>query len=170
MQIRGKTCKLHIETTMLTGCCTLFNTKSNFTVFEVLSNFPYDYQFIHLSSCRCVGNNIMLLTKAFKKQFIIPNFAEFTEHIDKMYDSAQQQEAGQVSHLLTHVLIQHLLVLDGQTHTYFMPSCRLLITFLSWPSSALISGVCLCAQSMGRGTVASLIHVSILETSIICID
>ncbi|TMS15973.1 Glutaminase liver isoform, mitochondrial [Larimichthys crocea] len=27
---------------------------------------------------RCAGNNIMLLTKAFKKKFIIPDFAEFT--------------------------------------------------------------------------------------------
>lgn len=46
---------------------------------------------------RCVGNNIMLLTKAFKKKFIIPDFPEFTHHIDRMYDVALQHEAGQVS-------------------------------------------------------------------------
>lgn len=46
---------------------------------------------------RCVGNNIMLLTKAFKKKFIIPDFSEFTHHIDRMYDVALQHEAGQVS-------------------------------------------------------------------------
>uniref|UniRef100_A0A8D3CAG3 glutaminase n=1 Tax=Scophthalmus maximus TaxID=52904 RepID=A0A8D3CAG3_SCOMX len=46
---------------------------------------------------RCVANNIMLLTKAFKKKFIIPNFDEFTQQINRMYDSAQQQEGGQVA-------------------------------------------------------------------------
>uniref|UniRef100_A0A8D3BQF4 glutaminase n=1 Tax=Scophthalmus maximus TaxID=52904 RepID=A0A8D3BQF4_SCOMX len=50
-----------------------------------------------VSSCRCVANNIMLLTKAFKKKFIIPNFDEFTQQINRMYDSAQQQEGGQVA-------------------------------------------------------------------------
>lgn len=45
---------------------------------------------------RCVGNNIMLLTKAFKKKFIIPDFSEFTHHVDRMYEVALQQEAGQV--------------------------------------------------------------------------
>uniref|UniRef100_A0A3B4VHF6 glutaminase n=1 Tax=Seriola dumerili TaxID=41447 RepID=A0A3B4VHF6_SERDU len=35
---------------------------------------------------RCVGNNIMLLTKAFRKKFIIPKFEEFTQQINKMYD------------------------------------------------------------------------------------
>lgn len=39
----------------------------------------------------------MLLTKAFKKKFIIPDFPEFTHHIDRMYDVALQHEAGQVS-------------------------------------------------------------------------
>ena len=39
----------------------------------------------------------MLLTKAFKKKFIIPNFQEFTQEINKLFDSAQRQEGGQVS-------------------------------------------------------------------------
>ena len=55
------------------------------------------YQFKDVSCCRCVGNNILLLTKAFRKKFIIPNFEEFTRQIDKMYDSAHQQTRGQVS-------------------------------------------------------------------------
>lgn len=54
-----------------------------------------------VSFFRCVGNNIMLLTKAFRKKFIFPNFEEFTKQINKMYDSAQQQEGGQVSN--THI-------------------------------------------------------------------
>lgn len=72
--------------------------------------FGYSATYICLASrasaCRCVGNNIMLLTNAFKGKFIIPNFAKFTQQIDKMYDSAYQQEAGQVSppapHTHTH--------------------------------------------------------------------
>lgn len=54
-----------------------------------------------VSRCRCAGNNIMLLTKAFRKKFIIPNFEEMTQNIDRMYDSAQQQESGQVRRRLT---------------------------------------------------------------------
>ncbi|KAK2851664.1 hypothetical protein Q5P01_007940 [Channa striata] len=46
---------------------------------------------------RCVGNNIMLLTKAFRKKFIIPDFEAVTQQINKMYVCAQQQEGGQVA-------------------------------------------------------------------------
>lgn len=66
----------------------------------------------------------MLLTKAFKKKFIIPDFAEFTEQINKMYDSAQQQEAGQVSNIQPHILILYLLIHYSYTHTCLMSSCR----------------------------------------------
>lgn len=54
-------------------------------------------------SCRCVGNNIMLLTKAFRKMFIIPDFQGFTQKIQVIYDSAKQQDGGQVSHRCTMV-------------------------------------------------------------------
>uniref|UniRef100_A0A3Q3X2S4 glutaminase n=1 Tax=Mola mola TaxID=94237 RepID=A0A3Q3X2S4_MOLML len=73
---------------------------------------------------RCVGNNIMLLTKAFKKKFIIPNFAEFTQQIDRMYDSAQQQEAGQVADFIPQLAKFNpdlwgvsLCTIDGQRHS-----------------------------------------------------
>ncbi|XP_068609401.1 glutaminase kidney isoform, mitochondrial isoform X2 [Brachionichthys hirsutus] len=73
---------------------------------------------------KCVGNNIMLLTKAFKKKFIIPNFAEFTQQIDKMYDSAQQQEAGQVADYIPQLARfspdlwgVSLCTIDGQRHS-----------------------------------------------------
>lgn len=58
-----------------------------------------------MSFRRCVGNNIMLLTKAFRKKFIIPDFEKFVHQIDTMYDSAHQQEGGQVSARPTRVLI-----------------------------------------------------------------
>ncbi|TKS77841.1 Glutaminase kidney isoform, mitochondrial [Collichthys lucidus] len=73
---------------------------------------------------RCAGNNIMLLTKAFKKKFIIPDFAEFTEQINKMYDSAQQQEAGQVADYIPQLAKfspdlwgVSLCTIDGQRHS-----------------------------------------------------
>ncbi|XP_076597450.1 glutaminase kidney isoform, mitochondrial-like [Chaetodon auriga] len=73
---------------------------------------------------KCVGNNIMLLTKAFKKKFIIPNFAEFTQQIDKMYDNAQQQEAGQVADYIPQLAKfspdlwgVSLCTIDGQRHS-----------------------------------------------------
>ncbi|XP_036959409.1 glutaminase kidney isoform, mitochondrial-like isoform X2 [Acanthopagrus latus] len=73
---------------------------------------------------RCVGNNIMLLTKAFKKKFIIPEFAEFTQQIDRMYDSAQQQEAGQVADYIPQLAKfspdlwgVSLCTIDGQRHS-----------------------------------------------------
>ncbi|XP_041860039.1 glutaminase kidney isoform, mitochondrial-like [Melanotaenia boesemani] len=46
---------------------------------------------------RCVGNNIMLLTKAFRRKFIIPDFQAFTNLINKMYDNAHQQDGGHVA-------------------------------------------------------------------------
>lgn len=72
----------------------------------------------YVSSCRCVGNNIMLLTKAFRKKFIIPNFEEFAQQINKMYDSAQQQEGGQVSNKLIMETLTHAFVVHLWKHTH----------------------------------------------------
>lgn len=73
---------------------------------------------------RCVGNNIMLLTKAFRKKFIIPNFEEFTMHVDRMYEAAQQQEAGQVADYIPQLAKfspdlwgVSLCTIDGQRHS-----------------------------------------------------
>ncbi|XP_040008113.1 glutaminase liver isoform, mitochondrial-like isoform X1 [Xiphias gladius] len=73
---------------------------------------------------RCVGNNIMLLTKAFRKKFIFPNFEEFTKQINKMYDSAQQQEGGQVADYIPQLAKfspdlwgVSLCTIDGQRHS-----------------------------------------------------
>ncbi|KAM7411577.1 hypothetical protein PAMA_021529 [Pampus argenteus] len=73
---------------------------------------------------RCVGNNIMLLTKAFRKKFIIPNFNEFSQQINKMYDSAQQQEGGHVADYIPQLAKfspdlwgVSLCTIDGQRHS-----------------------------------------------------
>lgn len=115
------------------------------SVFKVLCHSSHDI------TCRCVSNNVMLLTKAFKKQFIIPNFAEFTNQIDKIYDGTQQHEAGQVSNALMQCLFIH-----QWYHTWCLTlSCRWRITSPSWLNSALISGEFLCARLMDRGTAAA---------------
>ncbi|XP_032377262.1 glutaminase liver isoform, mitochondrial [Etheostoma spectabile] len=73
---------------------------------------------------RCVGNNIMLLTKAFRKKFIIPDFEQLTQHINRMYDNAQKQEAGQVADYIPQLAkFSHdlwgvsLCTIDGQRHS-----------------------------------------------------
>uniref|UniRef100_A0A8C9Z788 glutaminase n=2 Tax=Sander lucioperca TaxID=283035 RepID=A0A8C9Z788_SANLU len=76
------------------------------------------------ASERCVGNNIMLLTKAFRKKFIIPDFEQLTQHINRMYDNAQQQEAGQVADYIPQLAKfspdlwgVSLCTIDGQRHS-----------------------------------------------------
>ncbi|XP_071399586.1 glutaminase kidney isoform, mitochondrial-like [Centroberyx affinis] len=73
---------------------------------------------------RCVGNNIMLLTQAFRKKFIIPDFEEFAQHINEMYDNAQQQEGGQVADYIPQLAKfspdlwgASLCTVDGQRHS-----------------------------------------------------
>ncbi|KAM9342898.1 glutaminase liver isoform, mitochondrial-like [Pholidichthys leucotaenia] len=73
---------------------------------------------------RCVGNNIMLLTKAFRKKFIIPDFEKFTHQIDKMYENAQKQEGGQVADYIPQLAKfspdlwgVSLCTIDGQRHS-----------------------------------------------------
>ncbi|XP_037101155.1 glutaminase kidney isoform, mitochondrial-like [Syngnathus acus] len=73
---------------------------------------------------RCVGNNIMLLTKAFRKMFIIPDFQVFTQKINEMYDSAQRQDGGQVANYIPQLAKfspdlwgASLCTIDGQRHS-----------------------------------------------------
>ncbi|XP_076022840.1 glutaminase kidney isoform, mitochondrial-like [Genypterus blacodes] len=73
---------------------------------------------------KCVGNNIMLLTKAFKRKFVIPDFEVFANQINQMYDSAQHQEAGQVADYIPQLAKfspdlwgVSLCTIDGQRHS-----------------------------------------------------
>uniref|UniRef100_A0A3Q0QPX5 glutaminase n=1 Tax=Amphilophus citrinellus TaxID=61819 RepID=A0A3Q0QPX5_AMPCI len=73
---------------------------------------------------KCVGNNIMLLTKAFRKKFIIPDFEKFVHQIDKMYDNAHRQEGGQVADYIPQLAKfspdlwgVSLCTIDGQRHS-----------------------------------------------------
>uniref|UniRef100_A0A673LS13 glutaminase n=1 Tax=Sinocyclocheilus rhinocerous TaxID=307959 RepID=A0A673LS13_9TELE len=46
---------------------------------------------------KCVQSNIVLLTQAFRKKFVIPDFQSFTSHIDQIYESAKSLSGGQVA-------------------------------------------------------------------------
>uniref|UniRef100_A0A8C7ZFF4 glutaminase n=2 Tax=Oryzias sinensis TaxID=183150 RepID=A0A8C7ZFF4_9TELE len=72
---------------------------------------------------RCVGNNVMLLTNAFRKHFIIPDFEQFTHQIDKIYESAKHQDGGQVADYIPQLAKfspdlwgVSLCTIDGQRH------------------------------------------------------
>lgn len=52
---------------------------------------------VSLSCLRCVQSNIVLLTQAFRKKFVIPDFQSFSAHIDDLYENAKSMSGGQVS-------------------------------------------------------------------------
>ncbi|XP_076437688.1 glutaminase kidney isoform, mitochondrial-like isoform X2 [Babylonia areolata] len=45
----------------------------------------------------CVTDNIMLITKAFRHQFILPDFQEFSKHIDEMFWNAKPITDGKLA-------------------------------------------------------------------------
>ncbi|KAM6977606.1 glutaminase kidney isoform, mitochondrial [Aplochiton taeniatus] len=73
---------------------------------------------------KCVSNNIILLTQAFRRKFVIPDFEKFTRHIDDLYYSAQRQEGGQVADYIPQLAKfspdlwgVSLCTVDGQRHS-----------------------------------------------------
>ncbi|KAK6466959.1 glutaminase kidney isoform [Huso huso] len=74
--------------------------------------------------CRCVGSNIVLLTQAFRKKFVIPDFQTFSNHINQLYDSARKQNAGKVADYIPQLAKfspdlwgVSLCTVDGQRHS-----------------------------------------------------
>ncbi|KAF0026177.1 hypothetical protein F2P81_020914 [Scophthalmus maximus] len=73
---------------------------------------------------RCVQSNIVLLTQAFRKKFVIPDFQSFTSHIDELYESAKKLSGGQVADYIPQLAkfspdlwAVSLCTVDGQRHT-----------------------------------------------------
>ncbi|MEE6490406.1 hypothetical protein FKM82_015871 [Ascaphus truei] len=46
---------------------------------------------------KCVQSNIVLLTQAFRRKFVIPDFMSFNSHIDELYESAKKLSGGKVA-------------------------------------------------------------------------
>ncbi|XP_063070890.1 glutaminase 2b [Engraulis encrasicolus] len=77
---------------------------------------------------KCVGGNIMLLSQAFQKKFIIPEFESFVGNIDQIYNKVQVQKRGQhkghVADYIPHLAKFNpelwgvsLCTVDGQRHS-----------------------------------------------------
>ncbi|KAL7882133.1 hypothetical protein AOLI_G00089820 [Acnodon oligacanthus] len=73
---------------------------------------------------KCVQSNIVLLTQAFRKKFVIPDFMSFAAHIDKLYDKAKNLSGGQVADYIPQLAkfspdlwAVSLCTVDGQRHT-----------------------------------------------------
>lgn len=66
-------------------------------VIEPKGRQPLGVTAFPVSSLRCVQSNIVLLTQAFRKKFVIPDFQSFCAHIDDLYDNAKNLSGGQAS-------------------------------------------------------------------------
>ncbi|XP_062862471.1 glutaminase kidney isoform, mitochondrial isoform X3 [Trichomycterus rosablanca] len=73
---------------------------------------------------KCVQSNIVLLTQAFRRKFVIPDFTTFTSHIDKLYEKAKNLSGGQVADYIPQLAkfspdlwAVSLCTVDGQRHT-----------------------------------------------------
>ncbi|XP_056615583.1 glutaminase kidney isoform, mitochondrial-like isoform X1 [Triplophysa dalaica] len=73
---------------------------------------------------KCVGGNIVLLSLAFRRKFIIPEFEAFVSIIDQIYERCTEQEDGQVANYIPHLSKispdlwgVSLCTVDGQRHS-----------------------------------------------------
>ncbi|KAG9340604.1 hypothetical protein JZ751_021159 [Albula glossodonta] len=94
--------------------------KLRHTVRESVSEVMMDRELFR----KCVGSNIVLLTQAFRKKFIIPDFEAFVLNIDQIYHAVQRQEEGQVADYIPQLAKfspdlwgVSLCTVDGQRHS-----------------------------------------------------
>ncbi|XP_058642658.1 glutaminase kidney isoform, mitochondrial isoform X5 [Onychostoma macrolepis] len=73
---------------------------------------------------KCVQSNIVLLTQAFRKKFVIPDFQPFASHIDALYEKARNLSGGLVADYIPQLAkfspdlwAVSLCTVDGQRHT-----------------------------------------------------
>ncbi|XP_078084738.1 glutaminase kidney isoform, mitochondrial-like isoform X2 [Mustelus asterias] len=73
---------------------------------------------------KCVGSNIVLLTQAFRRKFVIPDFDIFASHIDGLYESAKKMSGGKVADYIPQLAKfspdlwgVSLCTVDGQRHS-----------------------------------------------------
>ncbi|XP_053155465.1 glutaminase liver isoform, mitochondrial isoform X1 [Hemicordylus capensis] len=73
---------------------------------------------------RCVSSNIVLLTQAFRKKFVIPDFQAFTTHMDQIFESTKGLVDGKVANYIPQLAKCNpdiwgvsLCTVDGQRHS-----------------------------------------------------
>uniref|UniRef100_A0A8C4WYM9 glutaminase n=1 Tax=Eptatretus burgeri TaxID=7764 RepID=A0A8C4WYM9_EPTBU len=73
---------------------------------------------------KCVAGNIVLLTQAFRRKFVIPDFENFTEQIDHIYENAKGLTWGKVADYIPQLAKFNpnlwgvsLCTVDGQRHS-----------------------------------------------------
>ncbi|XP_056321737.1 glutaminase kidney isoform, mitochondrial isoform X4 [Danio aesculapii] len=73
---------------------------------------------------KCVQSNIVLLTQAFRKKFVIPDFQSFASHIDTLYEKGRNLSGGLVADYIPQLAkfspdlwAVSLCTVDGQRHT-----------------------------------------------------
>ncbi|KAK3539972.1 hypothetical protein QTP70_019625 [Hemibagrus guttatus] len=73
---------------------------------------------------KCAGSNIVLLTQAFQRKFIIPDFMTFASNINQLYYNAQTEQGGQVANYIPQLAKfspdlwgVSLCTVDGQRHS-----------------------------------------------------
>ncbi|KAG8129434.1 hypothetical protein E2320_016165 [Naja naja] len=73
---------------------------------------------------RCVSSNIVLLTQAFRKKFIIPDFEEFTSHVEQIFELTKGLREGKVANYIPQMARYNpdvwgvsLCTVDGQRHS-----------------------------------------------------
>uniref|UniRef100_A0A8C6LGU4 glutaminase n=1 Tax=Nothobranchius furzeri TaxID=105023 RepID=A0A8C6LGU4_NOTFU len=85
---------------------------------------PSQDVFYSVVCLRCVQSNIVLLTQAFRKKFVVPDFQSFSAHIDDLYENAKNLSGGQVADYIPQLARFSpdlwgvaLCTVDGQRHT-----------------------------------------------------
>uniref|UniRef100_A0A8C5QI63 glutaminase n=1 Tax=Leptobrachium leishanense TaxID=445787 RepID=A0A8C5QI63_9ANUR len=73
---------------------------------------------------KCVQSNIVLLTQAFRRKFVIPDFTSFTSHIDELYENAKKLSGGKVADYIPQLAkfspdlwAVSVCTVDGQRHS-----------------------------------------------------
>ncbi|XP_066564383.1 glutaminase kidney isoform, mitochondrial isoform X2 [Amia ocellicauda] len=90
------------------------------SVQETVGGFMLDRELFR----KCVASNIVLLTQAFRKKFVIPDFEMFISNINQLYHSAQAETSGKVADYIPQLAKfspdlwgVSLCTVDGQRHS-----------------------------------------------------
>ena len=94
-------------------------------------------------SCSLIIDNIVLLSRALRHQFIIPDFETFTSYIDQFYEKVKQMDSGKVATYIPQLAKQDptkfgisICTIDGQryslgdaTDSFTLQSCWWVLVF-----------------------------------------